>query len=129
MLCSKTWINGKPFFMLLQCGVNEKTKHAVSLGKKHALCISNADLSTVENTVNTKVVSLRTLFYLICITLTFCRLFKQRLSVNCRNSDCSVFAQLLDSTSLDSCLQRVGFWEITCLCPCSSRMGKYSALK
>ncbi|KFO76707.1 DNA excision repair protein ERCC-6-like 2, partial [Cuculus canorus] len=34
MLCSKTWINGKPLFMLLQCGVNERTKHAVSLGKK-----------------------------------------------------------------------------------------------
>lgn len=33
MLCSKTWINGKPFFMLLQFGVNERTKHAVSLGK------------------------------------------------------------------------------------------------
>lgn len=33
MLCSKTWINGKPLFMLLQCGVNERTKHAVSLRK------------------------------------------------------------------------------------------------
>lgn len=31
MLCSKTWINGKPL-MLRQCGVNERTKHAV----KHA---------------------------------------------------------------------------------------------
>lgn len=99
MLCSKTWINGKPLFMLLQCGVNERTKHAVSLGKKRALCISNTDLSAVENTVNTKVVSLRTPLYLICITLTFCRLFKQRPSTSYSNSDCSVFAQLSNSTS------------------------------
>lgn len=31
-LCSKTWINSKPFFMLLQCGVNERPKHSVSPG-------------------------------------------------------------------------------------------------
>lgn len=109
--------------MLLQCGVNERTKHAVSLGKKRTLCISNADLRAVENTVNTKVVSLRTPLYLICITLTFCRLFKQRLSISYSNSDRSVFAQLSDSTSLDSFLQRVGFWEITFYYLCSSRMG------
>lgn len=36
-LCSKTWINSKPFFMLLQCGVNERTKWTVSLGSEAAL--------------------------------------------------------------------------------------------
>ncbi|KFV03629.1 DNA excision repair protein ERCC-6-like 2, partial [Tauraco erythrolophus] len=40
------------------------------------------NLSAVENTVNRKVVLLRTRLYRICITLTFCRLFKQRLSIS-----------------------------------------------
>ena len=58
-LCSKTWINSKPFFMLLQCGVNERTKHAVSLGVvggagESAFYITSAGLSSVQNTVNTK---------------------------------------------------------------------------
>lgn len=57
-LCSKTWINSKPLFMLLQCGVNERTKHAVSLGWEVAwgsvFYITSAGLSTVRNTVNRK---------------------------------------------------------------------------
>lgn len=31
LLCSKPWINSKPFFILLQCAVNERTKRAVRL--------------------------------------------------------------------------------------------------
>lgn len=57
-LCSKTWINSKPFFMLLQSGVNESTKHAVSLRQggtgESSFQRTSADLSTVWNTVNTK---------------------------------------------------------------------------
>lgn len=55
MLCSKTWINGKPLFMLLQRGVNERTKHSVSLWRKRALSVPSTGLSAVWNTVNTKV--------------------------------------------------------------------------
>ena len=45
--------------MLLQCGVNERTKHADSLeagwhGGESAFYITSAGLSTVQNTVNTK---------------------------------------------------------------------------
>lgn len=45
--------------MLLQCGVNERTKHAVSLGAvggmgESAFYITSAGLSTVQSTVNTK---------------------------------------------------------------------------
>lgn len=44
--------------MLLQRGVNERTKHAVSLGAEVAwgrvFYITSAGLSIVQNTVNTK---------------------------------------------------------------------------
>lgn len=58
-LCSKTWINSKPFFMLLQCGVNERPTHAVGPGRRGGAWgrvpfITRAGLSTVQNTVNTK---------------------------------------------------------------------------
>lgn len=78
-LCSKTWINSKPFFILLQCAVNERTKRAVRL-RWECLFITNTDLSIVENTVNSRCVSRN----LSCtyIRLTFCRLLKSRISVS-----------------------------------------------
>lgn len=74
LLCSKTWINSKPFFILLQCSVNERTKRLVRLWWEcWFFFISNADLSIVENTVNSKCCVSRT-FSCICVRVTFCRL-------------------------------------------------------
>lgn len=67
--------------MLLQCGVKEKTKYAVSLGawgavggvEESAFYTTNAGLSTVQRTVNTKYCVSKNSLSCICIRLAFCR--------------------------------------------------------
>lgn len=79
-LCSKTWINSKPFFIWFQCAVNEWAKRAVRL-RWECLFIINGDLSIVENTINSKCCVSRN-FSCMCVRLTFFGLLNARISVS-----------------------------------------------
>lgn len=102
--------------MLLQCGVNERTKHAVSLGAVGGMggssfYITSAGLSTVQNTVNTKCcVSIRTSLSCICIKLAFCRRLKERISMSYGGFDCSMFIQLSESARRDGLFTMSRLW-------------------